>query len=360
MPERPAAERSEQPTPQRLKKAREKGHVPQSQELASALTLIGLLIALALSGPNLLSWFSMKMKLGLSGQTAAFDNTHTLVTFLNQEILDSILVISPLLAAILIASMTASFVVGGINFSPQAVGFKWDSINPSTVLQNLFSPRSLVHFIASIAKLLFVSIIVWLYLNDQLDSLASLRWTWSTELVTALTGMIFGLCLRIAVALLILGIADAFYQRWHYTREIMMTRQEVKQERRDLEGSPEVKARIRRIQIQLSMRRFLQEVPKASVILVNPTHVAVALRYNTKTMDAPLLVAKGADHLAERIIKIGRSYGVPIVRRPDLARTIYATIQPGSPIPESLYVAVAEVLAMIYRLRQKKAPSARR
>jgi flagellar biosynthetic protein FlhB len=108
------------------------------------------------------------------------------------------------------------------------------------------------------------------------------------------------------------------------------------------------------------MRRFLQEVPKASVILVNPTHVAVALRYDAKTMDAPLLVAKGADHLADKIIKIGRSYGIPIVRRPDLARTIYATVQPGSPVPESLYIVVAEVLAMIYRLRQKKAGAARR
>ena len=133
-----------------------------------------------------------------------------------------------------------------------------------------------------------------------------------------------------------------------------MTRQEVKLERRDTEGSPEVKARIRRIQVEMSMRRLRQEVPRASVILVNPTHVAVALRYDVKTTEAPILLAKGADHVAERIIEIGRSYGVPIVRRPEVARAIYAKVKPGQPIPESLYVAVAEVLAMLYRLRQKK------
>jgi flagellar biosynthetic protein FlhB len=133
-----------------------------------------------------------------------------------------------------------------------------------------------------------------------------------------------------------------------------MTRQEVKQERKETEGSPEVKGRIRRIQFEAAAKRMLQEVPKASVVLVNPTHVAVALRYESRTMDAPVMVAKGADHLAERIREIARAYGVPVVRRPELARTIFATVEPGHPIPEHLYVAVAEVLALIYRLRRKK------
>ena len=133
-----------------------------------------------------------------------------------------------------------------------------------------------------------------------------------------------------------------------------MTRQEVKQEYKDLEGAPEIKGRIRRIQVEMSMRRLKREVPKASVILVNPTHVAVALRYEARIMDAPVLVAKGADLMAERIVKLGRSYGVPVVQRPAVARAIYATVKPGQPIPESLYLAVAEVLALLCRLRQRK------
>ena len=360
MPEQPAAERTEHPTPRRLQKAWQKGNVPHSQELASAATLIALVLVLALSAPALLRWFTLKIRLGLSGQTTVFSSSDALVSFLNAEIIDSILAMTPILAAIFAASIMASFAVGGFHFAPEAVGFKWNSINPSTVLANLFNPRSLVHLIASIAKLVLVSIIVWLYLKNELDTLAALRWVWSMQLLAAIAGIIFGLCIRIAIALLALGIADALYQRWQYMQELKMTRQEVKQEHKDLEGSPEIKARVRRIQVQMSLRRFLQEVPKASVILVNPTHVAVALRYEAKTMDAPVLVAKGADHLAERIIKIGRAYGVPVVRKPELARTIYSTVQPGSPIPQTLYVAVAEVLAMIYRLRQKKASALKR
>jgi flagellar biosynthetic protein FlhB len=133
-----------------------------------------------------------------------------------------------------------------------------------------------------------------------------------------------------------------------------MTRQEVKDEHKEVEGAPESKSRIRRVQYGIALKRMMQEVPKASVVLVNPTHVAVALRYDAKTMGVPVVVAKGADHLAEKIREIARAYGVPIVRRPELARTIYSTVDIGGSIPEALYVAVAEVLAMIYRLRHRK------
>jgi flagellar biosynthetic protein FlhB len=160
--------------------------------------------------------------------------------------------------------------------------------------------------------------------------------------------------IRICIALVVIAIADAFYQKWKYIKELKMTRQELKEERKDTEGSPEVKGRIRKVQLGMAMKRMLQEVPKASVVLVNPTHVAVALRYEAKTMEAPVMVAKGADHLAEKIREIARAYGVPIVRRPELARTIYSTVQPGNVIPQTLYAAVAEVLAMIYRLRNRK------
>jgi flagellar biosynthetic protein FlhB len=156
------------------------------------------------------------------------------------------------------------------------------------------------------------------------------------------------------VALLIIAVIDVFFQKWKYTQDLKMTKQEVKQERKDIDGSPEVKSRVRRIQIEMARQRMLQEVPKASVVLVNPTHVAVALRYEAKTMEAPVMVAKGADHLAEKIREIARAYGVPIVRRPELARTIYSTVKPGDAIPQTLYAAVAEVLAMIYRLRHRK------
>lgn len=354
MPEKPAAERTEQPTGRKLQKARQSGQVPQSQELTGAITLVTLLLTLTLLAPSLFHWFKLKVESGFSGEIAALADPQAFTRFMDERLIDTTLVILPIFAALVAAGILTSIVMGGYSFAPGAIQFKWNAINPASVVQNLFSARSLVRLLMSIAKLLFVGLIVWVYLRDKLDALAALRWAWSTGIIIAIAKIVLGLGLRVGIAVIALGVADALYQKWQYIQELKMTRQEVKQERKDTEGAPEVKARMRRIQIEMSIKRLMQEVPKASVILVNPTHVAVALRYEAKTMDAPILLAKGADHLAERIIKVGRSYGVPIVRRPEVARAIYSAVKPGQPIPDSLYVAVAEVLAMLYRLRQKK------
>ncbi|MFB0524661.1 MAG: flagellar biosynthesis protein FlhB [Phycisphaerae bacterium] len=356
MPEQPVAEKTEQPTPRRLQKAKQKGQVPQSQELASAATLMALVLMVAFLAPSLLQWFIVKIKSTCGGSVPIniFSDSKAFIQFVNAKIVDSILIISPILVALLAAAIAAGVAISGFNFAPAAIQLKWSAINPVSGLQRLVNARSLVHLVASIAKLFFVSIIVWLYLQSKLDTFATLRWAWSAQIIAAIARIIFGLCVRVGIALIIVGLADAFYQKWKYLQELKMTRQEVKQERKDTEGLPELRSRIRRVQLQTSMKRFLQEVPKADVILVNPTHVAVALRYEAKTMAAPVLVAKGADYLAEKITAIGRAYGVLIVRRPQLARTIYSTVEPGSPIPETLYVAVAEVLALIYRLRQRR------
>ncbi|NLZ06822.1 MAG: flagellar biosynthesis protein FlhB [Phycisphaerae bacterium] len=360
MADKPAAERTEQPTPRKLGKAREKGQVPQSQDLGSAVTLLVLFLSVALLGPGLLGWAKGQVEASVSGQIGPMADADTFAAYLNANIVDAVVVMLPILAAISVAGIAASIAIGGVTFSAEAVGFKWDAINPVSVIQRLGNVRSLVRLISSIAKLLIVGLIVWLYLRDKLETMAALRWAWSSQLIGAIASMTFGLGIRVGIAIIILGLADALYQKWQYIQELKMTRQEVKQERKDSEGSPEIKGRIRRIQIQMSMKRLIREVPKASVILVNPTHVAVALRYEAKTMDAPVLLAKGADHVAQKIIAIGRSYGIPIVRRPEVARAIYASVQPGQRIPESLYMAVAEVLAMIYRLRQSRKAKARR
>jgi flagellar biosynthetic protein FlhB len=354
MPEKPAAEKTEQPTKRKLQKAREQGRVPQSQELVSVTTFMALLLTLALSVSELLRYFMIEVKDCLTSNNTIFADSKTFLSFLNSRMTDWLFIISPILIAPYVATIMANIAVGGLSLSGKAIQLKWSSINPAKVLDSLFNIKSLARLGTSIAKLLFVGLVAWLYLQGTLEKLATLRWAWSFEIIAVIARIIFGLCVRVGIALLAIGLLDAFYQRWQYIQELKMTRQEVKQERKDTEGSPEVKVRIRRIQIQLSIRRLRREVPKASVILVNPTHVAVALRYEAKTMEAPILVAKGADHLAEKIIEIGRSYGVPIVRKPELARTIYSTVEPGKAIPETLYVAVAEILAMIHRLRQRK------
>jgi flagellar biosynthesis protein FlhB len=370
MADQPATEKTEQPTPRRLEKARAKGQVPQSQELAAAATLVALLLSLAFLGPGLLHWCQRQMEAGLKGQGAGivaaapgsgaadpssvFSSAQAFLGMARQNLVDGLVVLLPFLAVLSVAGIGASVAVGGLTFSPAALRLRWDAIHPAHTIPNMVSQRSAVRLLISLLKLLFVALIVWLYLNDKLEALAVLRWAESAQIVTAIARILVGLGLRVALAVAAIGLADAWYQRWQHLQELKMTRQEIKQERKDLEGAPEIKARIRRIQVEMSMKRLRQEVPRASVILVNPTHVAVALRYEAKTMEAPVLVAKGADLLAQQIVQIGRSYGIPILQRPPLARAIYASVKPGQPIPEALYMAVAEVLALLYRLRQKK------
>jgi flagellar biosynthetic protein FlhB len=354
MAESSASERTEQPTPKKLEKARAKGHVPHSEELTSVVTILVLVAAIALLRSNLMQWMQTEIRDGMSCRSSVFANTNTFLDFVHTKIISVLLAMMPILAAMTVAAVAATIAVGGLVFAPGAIEFKFSQLNPISGFGKLFNGRSLVRLVTSILKLILVAMVAWYYLWDKVPVLASLRWAWSDQLLAAIAGIILGLMTRIGIALLVVALADTFYQKWKYTQDLKMTRQEVKQERRESEGSPEVKGRIRRIQYETAARRMLQEVPKATVVLVNPTHVAVALRYEAKTMDAPVMVAKGADELAERIREIARAYGVPIVSRPELARSIYATVKPGQPVPENLYVAVAEVLALIYRLRRKK------
>jgi flagellar biosynthetic protein FlhB len=238
-----------------------------------------------------------------TGEVTAFSDSRAFLHFAQQNTIDVIVVLLPIFAALSAAGILASAAVGGLTFSPAGLRLRWNAINPAHTIPNMFSRRSAVHLLASILKLLFVALIMWLYLNDKLEALAALRWAWSAQIVTAIAKIVLGLGLRVGLAIAVIGLADALYQKWQHLQELKMTRQEVRQERKDLEGAPEIKARIRRIQVEMSMRRLRQEVPKASVILVNPTHVAVALRYEAKTMEAPVLLAKGADLMAERIVR---------------------------------------------------------
>ncbi len=354
MAEKPAAEKTHYPTYRKLQKARQRGHLPQSQELMSVATLLVLVAMVALLGPSLMKWFIVQIKHGMSCENIVFSNTEAFMAFIGGKTADLILVILPVLAALFVGAILAGVAVSGLNFAPEAIELKFDKLNPVEGFGKLINGRSIVKLLASILKLLCVSLVMWFYIRSKLDVFAALRWTWSTQMLAVTAKLILGLLIRVGVLLLVIGIADAIYQKWKYIHDLKMTRQEAKQDRKDTEGSPEQKSRIRRIQIEMASRRMLREVPKASVVLVNPTHVAVALRYEAKGMEAPVMVAKGADHLAERIREVARAYGVPIIRRPELARTIYSTVEPGNPIPEALYVAVAEVLGMIYRLRHRK------
>ena len=190
-------------------------------------------------------------------------------------------------------------------------------------------------------------------LEIKSDVLETLRWQWTAQIFPSMAKLILGMMIRVCIALVIIASADAAFQKWKHIHDLKMTKQEIKDELKDTEGSPEIKKRILQTQLKMALNRMRQEVPKADVILVNPTHVAVALKYDGKAMASPTVVAKGADYVAEKIREIARAYGVPIIRRPELARNLYKNVKVGEPIPQTLYVAVAEVLALIYRLKHR-------
>ncbi|OHB57539.1 MAG: flagellar biosynthesis protein FlhB [Planctomycetes bacterium GWF2_50_10] len=347
-----AGEKTEKPSGKRIRKARGEGQVPQSQELPSAMIIIAIMLTLWLTGPELLRWIRGELILGINCKTSVFQGPDAFMDFAKARLVGFTLAITPMFLAITVAAIVGSITVTGLNFAPSALKFQLNNISPVKGISNLFSTQALMNLAISVVKLTVLSIVVYIYLRDKMDDLATLRWLGAAEILASIASLVFGILIRLAIAVCIIAAVDVIYQKWKYIHDLKMTRQEVKQERKEEEGSPEIKRKIRTMQFEMAMKRMLQEVPKANVVIVNPTHVAVAIKYDPK-MSAPLVVAKGPDHLCEKIKEIARSHGIPIIHRPELARAIFGTVEAGQPIPEALYVAVAEVLAMIYRLRKR-------
>ena len=339
------------PTAERLRKARQEGKVPQSKELSAVVMLLVLAGALVLMGGNLLSFFREVTTASLSrGRVSDFDVTFVRGLLAGQTYA-ALLALLPIFALASGAAILSSMVPGGATFTLKAVKVKWQAISIVSGVKRFFSAKSLVTLLVSIGKIGFVLGIAYLYVRGRTQELALLWGATPGRILLSVGALSVGLVVRLALAMLILAVGDCLYQRWQYMRDMRMTLQEVKEERKEHEGNPQVKARMRSIQMQMSRRRMLSEVKNADVVVTNPTHYAVALRYDPPAMEAPTVVAKGKDHLAEKVKELARKHGVPVVERPELARMLYATVEPGQQVPEALYVAVANVLAFIYRGR---------
>ncbi len=353
MAEKPAQERTEKPTLDRLNKARKEGTIPQSKELPSALILVMLLVVLGLTAGNLYRFFVSQAHDGLSLQVGSAADISGYSHLLRSKLTQSMQAILPLMVVAAAMSVFACLLVSGWTYSPKAVQFKAKRLNPINGFKNLLSTKNLFSLLVAIVKLVVLLAIVWYYLGGKLQRCLALRWETAEGALAGIAQLVFGLLVRITIGVVAIAAIDWLYQKWNYKRELRMTKEEVKQERKDKEISPQLRGRIRGVQIELVRKRMLQEVPQADVVLTNPTHVAVALRYELESMDAPTVVAKGPEMLCEKIKEIARAHGVPILYRPELARTIYNTVEVGQVVPEALYVAVAEVMAMIYRARKK-------
>jgi len=354
MAEKPAQDRTEQPTRERLRKARRKGRFPMSREMPSALILVMLLVVLALTAMGLYKFLVAQIKHGLSLPPGIAGSLGGYTVLWQSRILQSMTAILPFFLVGAFTSVFASLVVSGWSFSPESVSLKFARLNPVNGLKNLFNLSSLVNLLVSLAKLLVLLVIVWDYLRGRIPACLNLRWETPEGVLMGAGRLVFGLVVRTAMGLMVIAAIDWLYRRWDYKRELRMTKQELKEELREHEVSPEVRSRVRIVQMEMARKRMLQEIPEADVVIANPTHVALALKYDAAIMEAPTVTAKGGDLLCEKIKDIARAHNVPIVYRPELARTIYNTTEVGEVIPEALFVAVAEVLAMVYRTRRNR------
>lgn len=351
MAENDLTDRTESATPKRLEDARKRGQVPRSPELGAAAVVLAMSASLMVLGPGVVGRMAALMRNGLSYQGPRMLDEHAAFGALEGFVIDALLALAPVLGLVMVAALAAPLALGGWNFSTEALGFKFERIDPMAGIGRMFSTRSLAELVKSIAKFTAVGLVACLILWNQTDEILALS---RQAIVPAMAGAL-RLCaqalLAMAAALALIAAIDVPYQLWQHARQLRMTREEVRQEHRESEGSPEMKGRIRQAQQALARRRMMAEVPRATVVVTNPTHFAVALRYDERRNGAPILVAKGADEVAARIREIAAEAGVPLVSAPPLARVLFRNVDIGVEIPASLYVAVAQVLTYVMHLR---------
>jgi flagellar biosynthesis protein FlhB len=352
MPQKGDQEKTEKPTSKRLQEARKKGQVTKSPEVSSALILIGSLGVLAFGGAWMF-WTLTKFMHGIFGNLGTIHIQGDSATTFLLEIFEQVFIlIIPLMGILLIVGIGANLIQVGFLFTLEPFVPKLSKFNPISGMKNLISLKSLVELLKSMLKILLIGGIAYAVIMGEIEMLPSLMAMSVGQILSFIGTASLKILLYVALAMVIMAVLDFIYQKWQYTKDLMMTKQEIKDEWKQAEGDPRIKGKIRQAQKEMAMRRMMQAVPDADVIITNPTHLAIALKYNAEEMVAPQVVAKGAAFVAERIKEIGLENGVPTVENKPLAQVLYKTCEIGETIPDSLYRAVAEILAYVYRLRR--------
>jgi flagellar biosynthetic protein FlhB len=345
------AEEKEHPaTPRRRQLARERGQVFSSQDLTSAVSILFAVLTLKYT-----MTFSTRVVAEKASQIWASKPTGAPTigwasAAMKDVLIAWILAIFPVMAAALVFGAGTSMLQVGFMVRPQLLAPDLKRLNPIEGFKRIFSRRSLQALLKSLAKVLLIGLVVWNTVKSEWAQLSALMITDLTHSVSTVKQLVETMLLNSSVMLVAIGVADYVYQWWEHEKSLRMTLQEMKEEVKDTEGKPEVRQAIRRRQRQISMRRMMQDVPTADVVLTNPTHYAVALKYNMEEDNAPKVVAKGLDELALRIRALAEENKVHIVEDPPLAQALYRAVDVGEEIPEELYQAVAQVLAYVYRL----------
>jgi flagellar biosynthetic protein FlhB len=347
-------EKTQEPTPHRRQKAREEGSVAKSQDLGSAVVLIAGIAALLVCGQALVNFVAGYGEQQLGGSPWLSADQAPAVAHFYGVLLELAQCLLPIFGTLWVAGVLVHLVQGGLHFLPDQVAMDLSRIDPLAALRRIFSLTSLVRLVFGLFKIGVIGAVAFLCFYNELASIFSLTGQGVGEIAAYLGTTLLWIALKIGIALLVLAVLDYGFQFWRHERDLRMTPQEVREEMRHLEGDPQIIARRRAVQRQLVTSRLTQAVPKADVVVTNPTELAVAIQYEPGTMAAPIVVAKGAGLLAERIRQIALQHGIPIVEKKPLAQALYREVEVNHPIPQDKYAAVAEVLAYVYHLKGKK------
>jgi len=350
-----ADEKTEKATPKRRSELRKKGNVRQSRELTSALVLLIAFVGLKAFGGNLYGQLNSYIKRIFDVYMEEEDlfSLRQLTVFAADFVLVLLKSIAPLVIMAALTGIVVSYAQVGLLFTMEPVKFKFSKLNPANGIKRMFSGTSVVELLKSIIKIVIIGYIGYSYLKNEQESILNLMGMSTFEIGTYIGSTAVNTAIRMCMVLVVIGVIDYGYQWWSYERNIKMTKQEVKDEYKQVEGNPEIKSKIKQKQKEISMRRMIQQVPEADVVITNPTHYAVALKYDQKVADAPIVIAKGQDYLAQKIKEVAKKHNVEIVENKPLARSLYDTVDIGQAIPPELYQAVAEVLAFVYSLKKK-------
>lgn len=346
--------KTEQPTAKRRREAEKKSGLPQSRDLSSTLTLLAALLFLNAGGGFIVSRLQMQTKEVLNSiPTLRLTEAEVYNLLLRTVGLVSEVILPFMITVTLAGAAVAVVQQGQFSISMERLSADFGKLNPINGFSKLFSKNSLIETVKSLLKVLIVGYIVYLILRDELDAILYLTENDAAGVFAFVSRISYKMLLHACGVLLVVGLLDLAYVKWKFTDDLKMTKEEVKQENKDMEGSPELKAKFRQVRVERARKWLRKTIPTADVVITNPTHFAVALKYDRDMMAAPRVVAKGADYMALAIKELAREYGVTMVENRFLARQLYKMVKEDEEIPETLYAAVAEILAYVYSLKGK-------
>lgn len=347
--EQDGQEKTEEATPKKREDARKKGQVARSKELSTALVTLAGALSLFAFGPWMGAQLRDLMVRGFSVDTLVMSTPQELPGLFFEQLVVGLLAVWPLMVLCVLAALAAATALGGMTFS---LSFKFERLDPIQGIAKLFSAQSAMELVKSILKVIVIGLVGWLLLQVYTDTLLGFGAQVPEQAIMASSELMIWFFLMVSLPLILIALIDVPWQIYSHNKQLKMTLQEVRDEMKQSDGSPEVKAKVRQMQMEASRRRMMQAVPEADVIITNPTHFAVALKYDEARSLAPVVVAKGMDEVALKIREIGHAHEVTLVESPRLARAIYATTELDAEIPAGLYLAVAQVLTYVYQLRQ--------